>query len=92
MLEFAIKLKQEVVDMIKSKTDVCLFLKLMLREDDDLKTVAAALGLNTYELYIAMVHEGFNAEQMLTLSKRYNLDGEDCETVFFPENKESEVN
>ncbi len=77
--------------MVKAKTDVCLFLKLMLRKGDDLKTVAAALGLNTYELYIAMVHEGFNAEQMLTLSKRYNLDAEYCEMVFFPENEESEV-
>lgn len=63
----------------------------MLRKGDDLKTVAAALGLNTYELYIAMVHEGFNAEQMAALSKRYNLDAEYCEMVFFPENEESEV-
>ena len=78
--------------MIKAKTNVCLFLKLMLRKDDDLKTVAAALGLNKYELYIAMVHEGFNAEQMSILSKRYNLDGDDFEMVFYPENEESEVN
>lgn len=77
--------------MIKAKTDVCLFLKFMLRKDDDLKTVATALGLNTYELYIAMVHEGFNAEQISILSKRYTLDGEDFEMVFFPENEESEV-